>query len=201
MKLVKGRKSRLLAAMAIILVSVVLCSMTIWKAQMISGVGASWRGITTGQSTASDVIAVLGVPTAIEDKSGRIVYLYQEGQYEWAIHRIVIKDDVVELVEEDVLAYSYDMDLVDLVDQYGSPDHIVWSKEGPGLRAAVYVDEGIFAHVIVRSSSRDQVARILYFEPRSLPRLLVDFRDEISLCNPFPDSDVIGPRDPWLRAP
>ena len=45
------------------------------------------------------------------------------------------------------------------------------------------------------------LARAFYYQPRSLARLLVDFAAEISPTNPFPNSDIVGPRDPWFEAP
>ena len=80
-------------------------------------------------------------------------------------------------------------------------DHVTWSKEGPGLRIAFFLDDGVFASATFLPLDEAQVTRVLYYQPRSLARLLVDFKGEISLVDPFPDSDVVGPKDPWFAEP
>jgi hypothetical protein len=38
---------------------------------------------------------------------------------------------------------------------------------------------------------------VYYFEPISHEKYLQEFSKEVSINNPFPDSDVIGVEDPW----
>lgn len=168
---------------------------------MISDVGPTWRGITVGQSTVDDVVTTLGVPTSVEQGLGQTVYLYQEGRFDWGMHHIVIRGGVVEHIEEDVLAYSHDIGLTQLIDQYGMPDHVMWSQEGPELRIVVFLEKGVFVSVTALPLDEAQVTRVFYYRPRSLVRLLVDFRGEMSPVDPFPNSDIVGPRDPWFETP
>jgi hypothetical protein len=165
-------------------------------------VGPTWRGITVGQSTVDDVVAILGTPTSVEQGvlGQKIVYQYQEGPFEWGIHHIVTRAGVVEHIEEDVLAYSYDISLAQIIERYGMPDHVLWSQEGPELRAAIFLEDGVFVSVTASASLDEaQVTRVFYYRPCSLFRLLVDFVGEISPVNLFPNSDVRGPRDPWFE--
>jgi len=165
---------------------------------MVGDVGPTWREITVGKSTADDVVAALGMPTSVERRSlGQIAYLFQDGDFDWAMHRVIIRGGIVQRVEEDVLAYPYDVSLSEIIDQYGTPDYVLWSKEGPELRIAVFLKDGVLVSATALPANESQATRIFYFRPRSIIRLLVDFRDEISIVNPFPSSDVVGPRDPW----
>jgi hypothetical protein len=168
---------------------------------MISDIGPTWRGITVGKSMVDDVISALGVPASVEQELCQVVFLYREDPFEWGEHHIVIHNEVVERIEEDILAYSYDVSLTQFIDQYGTPDAVMWSREGPELRVAIFLNEGIFVSATARSLNKAQATRAFYYRPRSLLRLLVDFRDEISPSVPFPDSDVVGPRDPWFETP
>lgn len=188
---------RWILVVIVFVILLTLCSW-IWKAQLISDVGPTWRRITVGQSTVNDVIAILGEPSSVESGWGQIVYVYQEGRFEWGMHRIVIRGGVVQGIEEDVLAYSYDIRLTQLIDQYGKPDYVMWSRDGPDQRIAVFVQDGVLVSATALPLNEAQVTRAFYYRPRSLVRLLVDFRAEISITNPFPNSDVVGPRDPWF---
>jgi hypothetical protein len=186
---------------AAVLIVQAICCAGVWRAQMISDVGPTWRGITVGQSAIDDVTTTLDAPTHIEHKLRRMIYSYQEGRFEWGMHRIVIRDGVVEYIEEDALAYSYDIGLTQLIDQYGIPDHVMWSREGPELRIVIFLNHGVFVSTTAIPLDEARVTRIFYYQPRSLVRLLVDFSEEISPVNPFPRSDIVGPRDPWFETP
>jgi hypothetical protein len=184
----------------VIFIAPAVCCLAFWRMMTVSDVGPTWRGITVGQSTADDVVAKLGTPTSIEQRSGQTVYSYQEGRFDYNMHHIIIRDGVIEYIEEDALAYSYNIRLAQLVSEYGTPDCVLWSKESPGDRIAVFLGKGIFVRATFFSSlNKAQVIRIVYYRPCSIVRLLLDFGDMISVVNPFPDSDVIGPRDPWFK--
>lgn len=186
-------------SMTLILVALAACCVILGKVLMITSIGPTWRGITVGRSTADDVVAVLGAPTSVEREAEQTTYLYREGRL--GEHRIVLHDDVVEYIVEDALAYPHDTFLRQLVDRYSVPDHVTWSGRTPSDRIAIFLDDGVFAAARLLPVDEAIVGYMFYFRPRSLARLLVDFKDEISLVNPFPDSDVIGSRDPWFDTP
>lgn len=75
---------RWILVVIVFVILLILCSW-IWKAQLISDVGPTWRRITVGQSTVNDVIAILGEPSSVESGWGQIVYVYQEGRFEWGL--------------------------------------------------------------------------------------------------------------------
>ena len=117
------------------------------------------------------------------------------------MHRIVIRNRLVEQIEEDVSAYPNGIPLKQLVDQYGKPDLVTWSTERESARVAIFPNKGIYISATAISLNEADVIRVVYYRPRSLIRLLVDFKDEISIADPYPDSDVIGRRDPWFGTP
>jgi hypothetical protein len=171
-----------------------------WRVQRVNDdVGPTWRGLTVGQSTDDEVISALGSPTSVEQGlSGQKSYLYQEGRSKWNMHRIVTQNGVVEYIREDALAYADKVKLAKFIDQYGKPDQVLWSREGPERRDVIFLKKGIFVVATASSLNEAQVGRVFYYRPRSLDRLLVDFASEISPDDPFPDSDILGPKDPWF---
>lgn len=175
----------------------------IWRSQITSNCGPTWRGITVGQSTSDDVIATLGTPTSIEQKAGRTEYLYQEGRFKWGAHRVIFRNGVVEQIIEHMSAYSpKKVGVLQFIDLYGAPDYVMWSQEGQQFRTAIFLEEGIFVTATAVPLDETKVTKAYYYRPRSLIRLLVDFRGEISSVEPDPSSDIIGkPRDPWFDTP
>lgn len=193
----------ILGAGAITVIALTASCVWIWAAQITDHRGPTWRGITVGHTTSDDVVATLGIPSSANQWAGRTEYFYQEGRFEWAVHRITVRNGVVEQITEDMSAYfPKKVGLRQFVDLYGTPDYVVWSRDGQQFRTVVFLDKGVFVTSTALPLDEAQVTQAFYYQPRSLARLLVDFGGEISYVEPDPGSDVIGqPRDPWFGTP
>jgi hypothetical protein len=192
----------ILGGVSTLIALIVSCSW-IWSAQIMSYSGPTWRGITVGHSTSDDVVATLGTATSIVQQAGRTEYLYQDGRFEWGVHRIIVHNGTVEQITENMSAYfPKKVGLLQFVDLYGTPDYVMWSQEGQEFRTVIFLEEGVFVTVTAVPLEETQVTRAFYYQPRSLVRLLVDFRGEISSVEPDPGSDIVGKtRDPWFGTP
>ena len=87
-----------------------------------------------------------------------------------------------------------------MVEKYGLPEKITWSRASPYHRAVLFCRKGIIAHVGGGRYNDVEAHWFFYFMPISLDRCLGEFASEIPAQNPFPDSDVIGSENrwPWL---
>jgi hypothetical protein len=187
-------------ALWVITVSVVVALLLaiIWQRQLTARHGPTWRGLVVGTSTEQDVVKVLGQPEDIDSVPFGAIYLFQESRNLYSAHRVKIISNVVQSIEETTYIYQPPMLLPDLVAVYGTPNFVDWSPDSLSGRAVVYEPLGIIVTVMVGPYKEAQVTRILYYVPRSRLRLYVDFPDQLRPIDPFPNSDVIGPKDPWF---
>lgn len=170
----------------------------VWSRQIQPGTGPTWRNITIGKSTSEDVISILGEPNKTEQFLLDTTYFYQESRYiSWA-HRIVMRQNTVWLIEENTLQYSHKVLLSGLVHRYGLPNLVAWSWEGAGNRIVAYPEIGVLADVIALPFDEAYITKIIYFQPRTALRVYSDFSNSLSFTDPFPDSDILGSKDPWF---
>ncbi len=169
---------------------------------MVENVGPTWHNITIGKSTADQVILELGAPATVDHTSTGDVYYYKSNTaLDWAAHQIVFRGDVVDRIEEDMFVYHpAEVHLTQFIDQYGSPDRVAWSMEAPTERVLVFSSQGVLVNATALSLDKAQVTRAYYFRPRSLTEIQQEFSTVFSFVNPFPNSDVVGPENPWESA-
>jgi len=196
----RNATSRIYKAILTIVVGLLAASAGIlgWAQQIKPGIGPAWRNIVIGKSSSEDVISILGEPNKTERFLFDTTYLYQESRYITWSHRIVIQQNTVRLIEENTLQYSRKVLLADLVHQYGPAYIVTWSREGAGNRIVAYPELGILADVLALPFEEAYVTKIIYFQPRTALRMYADFAGLISLTDPFPASDIRGPKDPWF---
>ncbi len=126
------------------------------------------------------------------------VYLYREGANANRAHRVVVSRNVVQLIEIVGFQNSEPVLLDDLVQQYGPPTMVEWSRESPSSVVIVYPHIGVLANVASLPYDEAQVTSLVYFVPRTRLRVMVDFARWLSPTDPFPNSDGVGPKDPWF---
>ena len=179
----------------IVLVVVLLA---LWRIVTMTGnAGPTWHGITVGKSTGEQVIEEMGVPSEIEHDHNDDVHVYK-GMLKWAAHKITVRENIVEEIKEDMSVYfPKEIKLTQFLDQYGAPDSVVWSQKDPTLRIALFPKTGVLVEATAGSLDDAQVTRAFYIRPTALAEIQKQFSDVISLANPFPNSDVVGPENPW----
>jgi len=170
----------------------------IWSWQILPRAGPEWRGIKVGESTSRDVVALLGEPDHIERHLFDMDYLYSGGAPDPWLYRIVISQDIVQVVEENTLQQSDNVLLTDLIDKFGQPSLIEWSKKYADRNVIVYPRIGILAEVVALPLPEAYMTTIIYFRPRTDLRVTVDFFDWLSDDDPFPTSDIVARKDPWF---
>jgi len=138
--------------------------------------GATWNGITIGQSTAEQVIAELGPPDEVEGRrtlSGPFetyrYYADQEDIGEWpATYSIEILREVVISIDD----YSFgqhDVYLSEFIELYGTPDHVTWGQDFYGARVVIFLDDGVLVEVLAQLLPEDTwVGAAHYFQPCSM---------------------------------
>lgn len=155
--------------------------------------GPSWYGLTVGQSTTEDVIAVLGEPAWIRVRlvTGT-VYHYEEWiDDNWGHPIIYFRNNQVIRIRvrsiQDTTVWTF-------VDQYGKPDLItdeieVHSTLSP--KGVYWLDEGIYLSVMVEDNGKPNT--IIFFRPCP-PR----FDDEFCVFVEQWNFDLGTPgEDPW----
>jgi hypothetical protein len=113
-------------------------------------------------------------------------------------HLIVIIFGVVRRIEESPMQYSEGLKLNDLIEKYGLPDLVEWSFEGPGRRTVVFSRYGVIANVTAAKKDEAMVSKVIYYKTSHPLLLLIRFANVMSPIDPYPDSDIIGPKDPWF---
>jgi hypothetical protein len=125
-----------------------------------------YQGITPGQTTRADVVALLGDPTRTEQDDANEILLYPS-PYPRQYNTIVIQDQIVVIIyvvigNEDALAFSAIKAL------YGEPSHIAYTTFLQGSMTYIYPDKG-------RAFIADENADIVFIKQCFLPMSLEDY--------------------------
>jgi hypothetical protein len=169
---------------------------------------STWRGISPGKTDKQEMINILGQPDEIwacepvEKMNisalvncifGPRIYLYKDAQLPNGLtptHKIRFRSGTVWVVIEDQVGYPK-MSVEEFVERHGLPEKVTWSRLTPSQRAILFCDQGM----IVQGG--EYVAEIYYFQPLPLDQCLYEFRSVVATEDPFPDSDYIGPENPY----
>lgn len=150
----------------------------------------NWRKIQIGKSNNKDVIELIGNPVKVSDfrqgKTTYCIYQYMEksddildpkSQSVWLSDGIVL---ALQFRATDYLLYEDETEpnLNKLIDNYGIPEIISFSVDGPYSRALVWLSRGIQVDVTFHQDSTDNnqmismdkisVSSIVYFLPNDL---------------------------------
>lgn len=190
----KQMRFRRFGTLALIFVALAV----IWWLVMFNETGPTWHNITVGKSTTDQVISTLGQPTNATSSLFSRAYYYHEGPIDYAAHKIVIVGNVVDSIEEDMSIYfPRIVYLKEFVSQYGPPDYVMWSQESLLRRVAVYPKKGLLVVATTAPVQESKVTSAIYFRPCPLICLQIRFLNVFSPFNPFPNSDIVGPQNPW----
>jgi hypothetical protein len=167
-----------------------------------------WRGIVPGRTTEQEMLNTLGSPdsivtcelveritiqTVVNCIFGPLTYQYKDAQLLNGLiptHKVRFKSGKVWVIIEDQVGYP-EISVEEFVRQHGLPEKVTWSKLRPSLRAILFCDKGIMVQ------GGKYVTEIYYFQPMSLDACLDKFKNEVATQNPFPDSDFLGPENPY----
>lgn len=189
---------------------------------MIIAFGPSWRGIIPGRTSQQEVISIMGQPDEIVkceirsdgnffDKvvdvltcfSAPLTYKYREAPISDApavTHEIRFKANKVWVVVEDARLSADSEGQLTLrqdVEQFGWPDQVTYSRKSPYDSAILFCEHGIML-----IADENKTEWIYYFVPMPIERCLTTFKNEISVNNPYQNTDVIlgSPNKwPWLK--
>ena len=177
----------------------------------------SWNGVTPGETSISQVRALLGAPASVElcpyhpfvDRqrttaqwkdcfSDQIVYVYEEEIQGLTWNReIVAGFGRVRYIVEDIVPWQMDPNTLTvdkLLSEYGIPDRMVWSRRDESLRGLVYCDEGIAVH----ATSPIAVAYRIYFVPSSPEECMTILPAEFANADPYQSESLFEyPLDIW----
>jgi hypothetical protein len=139
-----------------------------------------YDGITLGQTSREDVIALLGNPERTEQNGGVEILLYPSlhpGQF----NIIFIQDQVVVLIDmllgdEDAPAFS------EIKSIYGEPSHIAYTTFMQGSMSYIYPDAG---RAFIADENADIVFTKQCFLPMSLEDYLNTWGKDLPTENPF----------------
>ncbi len=160
--------------------------------------GPSWNGLTIGQSTRSEVEAVLSPAQAEDNSWGYTEFKIPEGEEEidaeeWFILVACFDGNILSMLNiypgEDSAYYFRPMD--EWIDEKGSPDHVTWGDEATS-RSLIWPEDGLLV-VASDSGNRDTGIRtpnFLLFPPIA--------RDELEtswLMSALPDEQWPIPPD------
>lgn len=187
-------KSSLIILILILLIGVGVA----WRSQIIAQSGPVWRQIVVGVSTKEIVFEQLGKPDETVNRFMATEYHYWDTTSTLAPHRIIVSKNEVEQIVVNPLQFDERILLGEIIEVYGEPRTVNWSRTSPGHRAIAYPEMGVFIDVVALPIEEAIVTRIIYFLPRTRLRYYVDFRNRISHTDPFPDSDIVGSKDPWF---
>ena len=150
----------------------------------------AWRRITPGESSQDDVLNALGQPDQFLTTIS--TWIYEDSPLNPILppvqHKVIFSDDVVWLIVTEV----YDLNIEDLITQYGTPEDVLWAHADPHTRQFLYCSQGVFASV-----QYTFVHHIYYFKPVSLSQCADEFDDYIAVNNPIANTDFKMMRDPW----
>lgn len=169
-----------------------------WRSQIIAQSGPVWRQIVVGVSTKENVFEQLGKPDETVNKLTVTEYHYWDEDLALDPHRIIVSGNVVEQIVVNPLQFDERILLEEVTEEYGVPSAVTWSRTSPLLRVIAYPRLGVSMDVVPLPIDKAYVTRIIYFLPRTRLRYYVDFRNRISHTDPFPDSDIVGSKDPWF---
>lgn len=181
-----------------------LRTLIMWK-RMVKP-GPTWNGITVGKSTSTDVVTVWGAPTSIESAGETITYSYQMGNDDLYQHQIVMRQDIVELMVENMICYfPEEITLADFIARYGKPDSVQWAFDAWdwSTKVVIFVDDGIFVRSQEQTNLNEaNLIAAYYYRPRPLRAMLHDFPQYIDRKGPKTSCSgtecwYYGPRDPW----
>jgi hypothetical protein len=171
-----------------------------YSVDLIPVTSLTWRGIGIGRSSKDDVIGILGNPSHLEYGILTTKFIYEERGLVTGFHHVILRFGVVQQIVEDRLVYPFseDLRLTTLVQEYGPPARVEWSRDGPHLRTVFFSNVGIIAIVNAAPLEDAVVTKVVYHKPFPPPVLRVKLHEYIPIIDPFPDSDIIGPKDPWF---
>lgn len=144
---------------------------------------ATWYGITPGQTTETEVVTQMGDPSAIEERKGKIVYLYYDRQ-DFGWERIEIwfysteQKSIVggvtllyPLKENKITGYK----ITELIKDYNKPNFVSWSLT-PYQRFIAWTNRGVALELEISSylhqGKKDptflKTKKVFLFEPKSV---------------------------------
>lgn len=170
----------------------------LFLSELMPSEGPVWRGIIIGLSTKEDVVRALGQPSSIKKGIITTTFVYHEEGIVKETQYVVIRYGIVQEVEENTLVYSDYIKLKSLVEKYGSPRMVEWSLEGPDRRTVVFNNE-VMANVVVSHFDDAVITKIIYHRPMPLILLRLKYMRIFLSVDPFPNSDIVGAKDPWFN--
>lgn len=174
-----------------------------------------WREITPGLTTEQEVKQLLGDPDLVGSlnlegisEPGQFlqqVRVYLCGQrshvYRYLGLIVYLRSGKVWSLKTGYLALQENLSVADLVERYGKPEFVTWSRRSSSNNVVIYPEQGFLAEVRGTPYMEEAVVReIVYFPPMALDRVKQEFWDEMSLVElpaGFLEDLPRTTQDPW----
>ena len=159
----KASSKSIVCAVTILVAAMLACNMPNPKP---ASEVVCYQGITPGQTTRADVVALLGDPTRTEQDGANEILLYPS-PHPRQFNTINVQDQIVVLLDiimgdEEAMAFSAIKAL------YGEPGHIAYTNYLQGSMVYIYPDKG-------RAFIADENADIVFTKQCFLPMSLDDY--------------------------